>query len=188
MVDRVIRNSGWLLGLLLAASTSWAGDGHVLQITGQSMQPQSSTLTLPAVNRHGELQFTLQRPVVVAGWPDSLPTRLGKQTVTLQMAPNPGGSATFLHFSRPNESAPWLSLIQNGQSGSRLLNTWRLLIQGNRVTLQDQDDSGRLVVPGQPVVLVDKTGGRWQFALLSVTPAGNSTDNPPRASWYLRKL
>ncbi|MBB5193095.1 hypothetical protein HNQ50_003849 [Silvimonas terrae] len=179
----------WALALLLTAGPTWATDvPATLQITGQSKQQQSATLTLPAVNRHGELQFTLQRAVSVAGWPAGLPTRLGKQTVTLQMAPNPGGSATFLHFSRPNESAPWLSLIQNGQSGSRLLNTWRLLIQGDRVTLQDQDDAGRLVVPGQPVILVDKTGARWQFALLSVTPAGNSTDNPPRASWYLRKL
>ncbi|GGP23526.1 hypothetical protein [Silvimonas iriomotensis] len=183
-----MRMSAWAASLVLAASAVQAGDAAGLQISGQSMQPQTGTLSVPAVNHHGQLQFKLAQAVTVTGWPASLPSRLGKQTVTLQMLANPGGSATVMHFARPGEASPWLSLIQNGQSGSRLANTWTLRIQADRVTLQDQDAALRLVVPGQPLVLRDKTGIRWQFELLGVQPAGTGTDNPPRASWYLRRL
>ena len=179
----------WMMSAWLLVSAVGASNSMPLHITGQAMLPQTSTITVAPVNHQRQLQFTLQQPITVSGWPARLPARLGLQTVALRRVLNPAGPVSYLSFANPGESDPWLILVENGQNGTRLSETWVLQLQRDRVTLVDQaTNSQRLIAPGQPVILRDNAGTHWQFELLNVTPAGNGTDSTSRASWYMRKL
>lgn len=180
----------WICNGLLALAVFQAHAATPLRIQGSTFRLQEASVVLPAVDRQQVLRFQLDQPVSISGWPASLPRKLGQQNISLMSLANPAGPVTFVRFTREDAQAPWLALVANGRSGSEIIGPWRLKIGAvGRYSLTADDGTIRLLNLGQPVILKDAQGQRWQFELLHASsPANPAQDQEARGDWYLRQL